>query len=479
MPLLLKALGPGDCTGRYRIERVLHQSARSTVYLAEHVVLGIKAVVKLSDGVNTEIEAEALSLMQSPYVPTLYDRGVLGEDYAHGAYFIAEYVEGEPLSHVLRERRRLGAFEAVRTALQALSALTEAHRQGIVHGDIKPDNLILSSKDGTGRCVLIDFGSARGVHPPQSTVVSRPIQATPEYAAPEVVSGGAPTQASDLFSLGCVLFESLSGRRPEFDALGLREPLAELVPVHPALSDVLAKALALDSRARYESASAFGRALLEPGLERVAAFGGVESTEVSRPQETLDTVDMTKPGEQAFVPVSFRGPTANDMSPKLLSTGKPRVWFFSDDPAIDQTTVQVAIAKLQLDAEVEVLDTDARERKRESGLCEQPPWVVVFGELHALINDSLLDEVGRHGEVARILVSTHDNLELLRTSVNTSGLDGRYCVTSASDELVALVKKTLERVRGIRLQYDALRVAVRDTQHDIRHVKQCFERMFA
>lgn len=482
IPLSSKALGPGDRAGRYRVQHLLHQTARSSVYLVEHVVLGTKAVLKMSlDGVNTEIEAEALSLIQSPYVPTLYDRGVLGETHEHAVYFIAEYVEGERLSDVLRARRRLGSFAAVRMALQVLAALSEAHRQGIVHGDVKPDNLLQQVQGDSARCVLIDFGSARGAHPPQSSVVAHPVQATPAYAAPEVINGAAPTVASDVFSLACVLFECLSGRRPEFDAqYVLRAALSDLVPVHPALSEVLGKALSVEPSARYESASAFARSLLEPQLESVAAFVTVEGTEVSRPQETLDTVDMAKPGTEAtFEPVSFRGKVVNDTNVALLSTGKPKVWFCSQDPALDKDTVQDAIALLCTSMDVEVLDSDAREAKRMAGLDAELPWVIVFGDLHALLSEPLLEEAGRRGELARVLVSTHDNLELLRSSVNAIGLDGRFCVTQPASELVDLINGAVERVRGIRLHYDALRLAVHDTQHDIRHVKQCFERLLA
>jgi hypothetical protein len=479
-PAPFRALNPGECAGRYRVQHVLHQSARSVVYLTEHVVLGIKAVLKLSlDGANTETEAEALSLLQSPYVPTLYARGVLGASHNHAAYFVAEQIEGERLSDVLRAHRRLDSFTAVRMALQVLSALAEAHRQGIVQGDVKPDNLIVSLQKPSGRCVLIDFGSARGVHSPESAVMKRPVQATPAYAAPEVKGGGIPTPASDVFSLACVLFESLSGRRPEFSGSELRTTLCELVPVHPELGAVLSKALSVEVNTRYDNAGEMAEALLQPDLSDVASFVAVEGTEVSRPQETLDTVDMAKPGEVEFEPLSFRGPAVNDTKVPLLSTGKPRVWFFSDDPAIDQAAVQDAIAALRVHMDVEVLDTDAREVKRDVGLDAESPWVVVFGDLHSLINEPLLEEASRRGEMARILVSTHDNLELLRTSVNNSGLDGRFCVTKATTELVQLVNDAVERVRGIRLQYDALRLAVHDTQHDIRHVKQCFERILA
>jgi serine/threonine protein kinase len=481
MPLLTKALSPGEQAGRYRVQHVLHQSARSIVYMVEHAVLGVPAVLKVSlDGTSTELEAEALSLIQSPYVPALYDRGVLSEAHNQAPYFIAEHAEGDRLSDVLRAHRRLGSFAAVRMALQLLSALAEAHRQGIVHGDVKPDNVIYPSKDDAGRSMLIDFGSARGVHPPQSSVVSRAVQATPAYAAPEVRNGAVPSASSDVFSLACLLFESLSGRRPEFTSTHeLRSVLSQLVPVHPTLCEVLSKALAFDVSARYENASAFARALLEPEVESVSAFVSLDGTEVRRPQETLDTVDMTKPGnEPAFAPVSFRGAAVNDTNVPLLSTGKARVWFFSQDPAIDQPVVQEAAEILRLDMEVEVLDTDAREEKREA-LDAQAPWVVVFGDLHALLNDPLLEETGRRGEVARVLVATHDNLDLLRSSVNASGLDGRFCVTSSADELVTIIRAAVARVRGVRLQYDALRLAVHDTQYDIKHVKQCFERIFA
>src|SRR5690606_21268163 len=110
-------LQAGERVGRYRIEYVLHQSPSSIVYRADHVVLGTPAVIKMARSSDTiELEAEALSLLASPYLPTLYGRGSLGENNTQ-AYLIAEHVDGPTLAHTLRCHRRLSCLGAIRLAI--------------------------------------------------------------------------------------------------------------------------------------------------------------------------------------------------------------------------------------------------------------------------------------------------------------------------------------------------------------------------
>lgn len=472
--LMLRA---GDMVGRYRIERVLHESPSAVIYRATHAMLGIPAAIKLGTrAAEIEAEAEALSLFASPHLPLLFERGILPVTQAPIPFLTMEYVEGHTLSHLLRTHRRLGPFTTIRLALQLLGALSEVHRHGIVHGDVKPDNVVTVLRaDELERSVLLDFGCARGVTPPLSGTGAVGLRATPRYAAPEVHDGQAPTPASDLFSLGCLLFEAISGAVPRWGADGLAAPLSSLVPTPVGVAEVIERALRTNPAERYSNAGDFADALLSLDVASIAHFGAFEGTRVQGPQETLDTVDMTSPGaEMPLHSVPFRGVAANDDGVPLLSVDKPSVWFCAGDPGLDQDQVQLAVERLRQSYDVLVLDSSEREKKCASLTAAELPWVIVFGDLHALLEEPLLAEASQHGETSRMLVSTHENLDLLTTTINSSGLDAQLCLGSDADELVIMTHRMIERVRHVRVHYDGLRLAVRDAQEDILSLQQCF-----
>ena len=475
------ALHVGDTVGGYRIERVLHQSGASVVYRAHHELLEIPAVVKVgADWQEAEAEAEALGLFSSPHIPLLLGRGLLPPDQGAVPYLISEHVNGDTLSQLLRTHRRLGAFTAIRITLELLAALGEVHRHGVVHGDVKPDNIVIALRAGDlERAVLIDFGSARGVSPPRSGVASTRLRATPRYAAPEVRLGHAPSAQSDLFSLGCVLFEALSGTAPEWQDSRLHTPLGNLVPTPVGVADVVERALRTEPTERYANAAEFSEALLQLNIASVASFGTSEGSRVQRLQETLDTVDMTSPGpdvSQARASSQSHASTAaNDEAAALLSAGKPSIWFCAGDPGLDQPQVRQAVEQLSEFYDVLVLDSQERDMHREGLTSGRLPWIIVFGDLHALLEEPLLTEAGRHGETSRVLVSTHENIDLLTTTINSSGLDAQICLTSDAEDLITLTHTMVERVRQIRVHYDGLRLAVRDARDDISNLQRCFQ----
>lgn len=476
-----RGLKSADRIGRFTVKQAVSQSALVSVYLVKHTVLGFPAVLKVEGAADVLTnEGNALALLHSPHVPVLYARGELDEPDARLNYLVCEHIEGDSLAHTLRGRRRLESSLAMRMALQVLSALGEAHRQGVVHGDLRPDNVLFAEPaHGAERFVLQEFGGSRASLPPRSGVMAK-VTTSPKYTAPEVRAGMAASASADLFALGCVLFEALSGEHPEWDSEGrLLRQLAEIVPTHPDLSRVVAKAIAMDPKVRFDTAQDFATVLLALDVDEVVAFGVVEGTVSKGPAETVDTVDMTQPRVDMPLPESIRHRVADVTKPVLLSTRKPKIWVLSGDPALDQPQIEVAIGMLLERYEVNVVDGHQREHLPGRIADLELPWVVVFGDLHTLVEEPVLQEVRQRGETARVLVSSHQNIDMLSTSVNAAGLDAQVSVSDRPDALIATIDVMVERVRGTRIQYDGLRLAVADAQSDIEQLHQTFERKTA
>jgi serine/threonine-protein kinase len=217
----------------YRICREIGRGSSSVVYEAEHVELGRRVALKLLDAEHTHSrdfaarfrrEARALSRLQHPNLVRVYDFGQTGD----GRLFSAmELVEGITLRAVIERGEDLGYRRILRIGLQAARALFVAHQAGIVHRDIKPENFILTKR---GEIKLLDFGLAKTADELGESILGEPISSdedraphalgamtlfgTPEYMAPEQASGGRIDARADLYALGCVLYELLTGRLP-------------------------------------------------------------------------------------------------------------------------------------------------------------------------------------------------------------------------------------------------------------------------
>ncbi len=262
--------------GRYRIVRLHGQGAMGRVLLAHDSVLDRDVALKLlRDDLAIEDEqrkglfdrmrqeARAAARVSHPNIIALHD---MGEDPEWGLYLVFEYIEGATLKERL-ERGALGPMAAARLATELGSALTTAHEAGVLHRDVKPENIILASTGGK----IADFGIARV---PDSTLTfAGGLLGTPAYSAPEALSGGRFSSKSDQFSLAATLYEAISGKRafPGEDAVAVASKIATEDPAKVAagagvdahVDTVLARGLARDPRGRFDSCEEFGNALSE------------------------------------------------------------------------------------------------------------------------------------------------------------------------------------------------------------------------
>lgn len=208
--------------GAYRIVREIGRGGMGAVYLAERAdqQFAQRVAIKLiKRGMDTEeiinrfrYERQILASLNHPNIARLFDGGATEDGLP---YFVMEYIEGEPLPDYC-DRRKLGVADRLKLFLQVCAAVQHAHNNLIIHRDLKPGNIIVTEEGGREAPKLLDFGIAKLLDSEQagiSTVTGlRPM--TPEYASPEQARGASVTTASDVYSLGVVLYELLTGRRP-------------------------------------------------------------------------------------------------------------------------------------------------------------------------------------------------------------------------------------------------------------------------
>ncbi|MGC5013941.1 Stk1 family PASTA domain-containing Ser/Thr kinase [Streptosporangium sp. DT93] len=201
--------------GRYRVESRIARGGMATVYLALDVRLDRTVAVKVMHRSLAEDpafvrrfigEAKSVASLSHPNVVHVFDQGTDGDN----VYLSMEYVPGRTLRDVLRARGRLPAREALEVMIPVLAALGAAHQSGLVHRDVKPENVLLADD---GRVKVVDFGLARAIEATNQTRTGVMI-GTIGYMSPEQVTAGATDARSDVYAAGIMLFELLTGRQP-------------------------------------------------------------------------------------------------------------------------------------------------------------------------------------------------------------------------------------------------------------------------
>ena len=266
---------------RYQLLERLGSGGMAEVYRARDLMLERSVAIKVlraDYSSNQEFqerfrqEARAAANLSHPNIVTVHDFGL-----DHGQLFIVmEQVPGTDLKSLLRKRGRFTVEEAIPVMVQACAGIGYAHRAGLVHCDVKPHNLLITPDH---RLKVTDFGIARALSTIRPGDRDEVVWGSPQYFAPEQARGQAPSPASDVYSLGVVLYEMLTGTLP-FNATTAEElarmhiharphPLSEYLPdVPPLLEQIEAKVLSKEPSARYRTADQLGRVLMRFGTVR-------------------------------------------------------------------------------------------------------------------------------------------------------------------------------------------------------------------
>jgi serine/threonine protein kinase len=273
-------LVPGEIVAHYRVISPIASGGMGQVYLAEDVRLGRKLALKVlepradPDDARTsrfEREARAISALNHPNIITIYDTGEV-----RGQRFIAtEFIDGFTLRSLLG-RGRIELRRALAIAMQMAEGLAVAHAAGVVHRDLKPENVMVRAD---GQVKVLDFGLAKVTQRemrPGSLILTQEgmVFGTPEFMSPEQARGQSLDARSDIYSLGCILYEMLTGKLPfdasqpmDYLALQIRGTpisLSQRIPglsFPPGLEPVVMKTLEKDPANRYPSAADFAMAL--------------------------------------------------------------------------------------------------------------------------------------------------------------------------------------------------------------------------
>jgi serine/threonine-protein kinase len=266
---------PGSRFGRYQVERHLGRGGMGDVFLVRDTIINRQAALKtirpdadLDPKQVIEMrqrfyrEAQTAGKLTHPHIVTVYD---VGEDLGM-SYIVMEFVEGQTLTQWMK-KKRLSVPQIKHVIYHAGLGLAYAHDNGVFHRDVKPDNIMLS---GTGAVKVMDFGIARVVE--SSLTRTGSVMGTPAYMSPEQVNGQKVDGRSDIFSLGVILYELLTGRKPfkgdtmpslMFAIMKEEPPQPSTVDaaVAPAWDPILKKALAKSRDERYTTVKEFATAV--------------------------------------------------------------------------------------------------------------------------------------------------------------------------------------------------------------------------
>jgi serine/threonine protein kinase len=336
-------MSAAEIGGRYRLEGRLGYGGMSTVHLALDLRLERQVAVKLLAEHLAEDptfisrfqrEAQAAARLVHPNIVQVFDSG---QDESTGQYYIVmEYIQGQSCAEILRDDGWMEVDEAIAVIDQACEGLHYAHRHGVVHRDVKPGNLLRARE---GDVKLADFGIAKATEQSSITQVGS-VLGTAAYLAPEQARGEEAGPRADLYALGVVTYQLISGRLP-YEASSLTElalkqqqeepPLLDtlVAAVSPELAEAVAISLALDPRERYQTAREMGRALGD-GANGIAPG---DRPQTGRQAPATQATTVLGAGARAGGRDSERTVVAGSVTPRRPRAGAPRRQPVAAQPA--------------------------------------------------------------------------------------------------------------------------------------------------
>jgi serine/threonine-protein kinase len=306
---------------RYQLLQTLGSGGMAVVYRAKDLTLERYVAVKIlrpdfskdeSFRKRFHQEAKAAANLSHPNIVTVHDFGLDGDRL----FIIMEYVPGTNLKAIIREQGTLGVNKALDLIIQASLGIGYAHRAGLIHCDIKPHNMLVSPD---GRLKVTDFGIARALSTILPDETNTYVWGSPQYLSPEQATGLSPSPASDVYSLGVVLYEMLTGKLPFYskDATELTRMHKEVLPIPPktlnpeipqSLDQIVLKVLSKEQTSRYRTADQFGRVL--ENLRETIKFSQNNGNSISSEEESsakiLDNPKQTMEEKESVSTIDWR-----------------------------------------------------------------------------------------------------------------------------------------------------------------------------
>src|SRR5690554_1852604 len=324
---------------RYRLIAQQGSGGMAVIYKATDLALGRTVAVKILRPSLTNDpeflkrfrqEARNVANLSHPNIVTVHDVGQDGNTH----YIVMEYIDGEDLKRLIRAGAPFSIDRALSIAIKICAGVGYAHRAGLVHADVKPQNVLVTEND---KVKVTDFGIAQALSVTQPLERQRIVWGSPHYFSPEQAQGEPPTPASDVYAIGIVLFEMLTGRLPFVGADQQELALAHIretpphasdlnpnVPVH--LDRILDKVLSKEPQARYRTADQLGRILIS--YRRQGHSATDEIPRVPAP-DTAPTLPPTPPPAAYTAPSNVPAVVRAQAAPEA-ATNRVTGWSYPD-----------------------------------------------------------------------------------------------------------------------------------------------------